>query len=48
MSLLWGANMALLALLLGHAVPGGLTLPVNAITPLMGVPVVMMLLTRRG
>ena len=48
MSLLWGANMALLALLLGHAVPGGLTLPVNAITPLMGVPVVMMLLTKRG
>ena len=48
MSLLWGANMALLALLLCHAVPGGLTLPVNAITPLMGVPVVMMLLTRRG
>ena len=48
MSLLWGANMALLALLLGHTVPGGLTLPVNAITPLMGVPVVMMLLTRRG
>ena len=48
MSLLWGANMALLALLLGHAVSGGLTLPVNAITPLMGVPVVMMLLTRRG
>lgn len=48
MSILWGADMALLALVLGHAAPGGLTLPVNAITPLMGVPVVMLLLIKRN
>lgn len=46
-SLLWGGNMALSALVLIHITPGGVAIPVNAITPLMGVPIVMMLLLRR-
>ena len=45
LSILWGGNMALLALVLSRLAP--VALPVNAITPLIGVPIVMMLLVRR-
>lgn len=45
-SLLWGANLALLALLASR-LPGGGQLPLNAVTPLFGVPLVLYLLFRR-
>ncbi len=45
-TILWGANMALLAVLFTR-LPGGVLMPVNAVTPLFGVPVVMWLLLRR-
>lgn len=45
-SLLWGADFALLAAVLTR-LPGGLQLPLNAVTPLLGVPVVFYLLLRR-
>lgn len=45
-SLLWGADLALLATLLTH-LPDGRLLPLNAVTPLLGVPVVLYLLLRR-
>lgn len=43
----WGADIALLAVLLTH-LPGGIVLPINAITPLLGVPVVFVLLFKRS
>ncbi len=46
LTLLWGMNTALLASLLTH-LPGGVLLPLNAVTPLLGVPVVLYLLLRR-
>lgn len=45
-SLLWGANLALLALLASRLPDGGL-LPLNAVTPLFGVPLMFYLLFRR-
>ncbi len=45
-TLLWGADTALLATLLTH-IPGETLLPINAITPLLGVPIVLYLLMRR-
>lgn len=45
LTLAWGADVALVALLLTR-LPGGVALPVNAITPLLGVPVVLALLLR--
>lgn len=46
-TLLWGANLALLALLVARMPADGGLLPVNAVTPLFGVPVVLFLLFRR-
>ncbi len=46
LTLLWGMNTALVATLLTH-LPGGVLLPLNAVTPLLGVPVVLYLLLRR-
>lgn len=46
LTLLWGADVALLASLIAH-LPGLPLLPVNAVMPLIGVPVVMALLLRR-
>ncbi len=45
LSLLWGADIALLAAL-GTHLPHGVTLPLNALTPLFGIPVVLALLLR--
>lgn len=45
-TLLWGADLALLATLLTR-LPDGRLLPLNAVTPLLGVPVVLYLLLRR-
>lgn len=45
-SVLWGADFALLAAILTR-LPGGQVLPLNAVTPLLGVPVVFYLLLRR-
>ncbi len=42
----WGADVVLLAQLLTH-LPGGRTLPLGAVMPLIGVPVVLALLVRR-
>ena len=46
-TLLWGADIALLSLLLTHLPGERGVLPLAAITPLMGVPVVLYILTRR-
>ena len=47
LTLLWGANIALLSTILSHAVPGTI-FPVNALTPILGVPLVFLLLSRRN
>lgn len=44
---LWGANVALLCNLLSHLPASGSVLPVNALTPLIGVPVVLYILLRK-
>lgn len=45
LTLLWGADIALLAALCTQ-LPSGLVLPLNAITPLFGVPIVLALILR--
>ncbi len=42
----WGSILSLVAALLARS-PGGIQLPLNAVTPLLGVPVIMWLLLRR-
>lgn len=44
---LWGANVALVALMLTHLPCGGTVLPLSAVTPLLGVPVVFYILVKR-
>lgn len=44
---LWGANVALLCNLLSRLPANGSVLPINALTPLIGVPVVVYILLRR-
>lgn len=46
-TMLWGANVALLCNLLSRLPADGGTLPVNALTPLVGVPVVLYILLRK-
>ena len=46
MTLIWGANLALLCNFLSHLPGGAGVLPLNAITPLWGVPVVLYILFR--
>lgn len=45
LTLLWGADIALLAMLCTQ-LPNGVVLPLNAITPLFGVPIVLALIVR--
>lgn len=44
---LWGANVALLCNLLSRLPANGSLIPINALTPLIGVPVVIYILLRR-
>lgn len=45
LTLLWGADIALMAALCIH-LPGGVLLPLNAVTPFFGVPIVLALIMR--
>ncbi len=47
-TMLWGADTALLCNVIAHLSPSGGILPLNVLTPLLGAPVVLLILFRRG